>query len=126
MAQADESESDAARVSRITQTLAAVRTALPASEDVEMGETTFKVDNSWLHRELSKFEKSSATERATLTLMTERLQAIADRLNEIQVLPAALLPLRQVELRLSMVMRTSAARPGVTVTGRASPLTKSR
>ena len=84
LAQADESESDVARVSRITQTLAAVRTALPASEDVEMGDTTVKVDNSWLHRELNKFEKSSATERATLTLMTERLQAIADRLNEIE------------------------------------------
>ena len=84
LAQADESESDAARVSRTTQTLAAVRTALPASEDVEMGETTFKVDNSWLHRELNKFEKSPATERGTLTLMTERLQAIADRLNEIE------------------------------------------
>ena len=50
LAQSDEGETDEARLTRITETLAAVRIALPATENVEWGETSFKVDNSWLHR----------------------------------------------------------------------------
>ncbi|MFN2510513.1 MAG: DUF4129 domain-containing protein [Pyrinomonadaceae bacterium] len=83
LVQSDEGESDEARRTRITETLAAVRNALPATENVEWNETSFKVDNSWLHRELEKFEKAPASERGqALTLITERLQALADRLEE--------------------------------------------
>ncbi len=84
LAQSDEGETDAARLTRITETLAAVRSALPATENVEWEETSFKVDNSWLHRELEKFEKAPAAEQLqALTLITERLQALAQRLEEI-------------------------------------------
>ena len=84
LAQSDEGETDAARLTRITETLAAVRSALPATENVEWEEISFKVDNSWLHRELEKFEKAPAAERMSLTLITERLQALAHRLEEIE------------------------------------------
>jgi len=85
LAQSDEGETAEARLQRITETLAAIRTALPASEDVEWGDTSFKVDNSWLHRELEKFEKGQASEQdRSLTLMTERLQALGNRLEEIE------------------------------------------
>ena len=57
------SETDAARLTRITETLAAVRIALPATENVEWNETIFKVDNSWLHRELEKLEKGTSAEQ---------------------------------------------------------------
>ncbi|MCA1573923.1 MAG: DUF4129 domain-containing protein [Acidobacteria bacterium] len=84
LAQSDESETDAARLTRITETLAAVRSALPATENVEWEETSFTVDNSWLHRDLEKFEKAPAAERMSLSLITERLQALAHRLEEME------------------------------------------
>jgi Domain of unknown function (DUF4129) len=85
LAQSDEGETDEARVTRMTETLAAVRIALPATENVEWGQTSFNVDNSWLHRELEKFEKAPSAEQGeSLTLITERLQALAQRLEEIE------------------------------------------
>jgi hypothetical protein len=85
LAQSDEGETDAARLTRIAETLTAVRSALPATENVEWDDTTFQVDNSWLHRELERFEKAPPAEQhKSLTLITERLQALAQRLEEIK------------------------------------------
>ncbi|MBA3357724.1 MAG: DUF4129 domain-containing protein [Pyrinomonadaceae bacterium] len=85
LAQSDEGETDEGRLTRITETLAAVRSALPATENVEWEETSFKVDNSWLHRELERLEKAPAAEQSnSLTLVTERLQALAHRLEELE------------------------------------------
>jgi Domain of unknown function (DUF4129) len=85
LVQSDEGETDAARETRITETLTAVRSALPANENVEWEDSSVTIDNSWLHRELDKFEKASASEQDTsVTLMTERLQALANRLEEIE------------------------------------------
>ncbi len=81
----DEGETEAARLTRITKTLAAVRSALPANENVEWEQTSFSVDNSWLHRELEKFEKAPVREQLQgLTLITQRLQALAHHLEEIE------------------------------------------
>lgn len=85
LAQSDEDETADARLTRMKETLAAVRSALPATEDVEWEDTSFKIDNSWLHRELDKFEKGPVSEQdVSLTLMTERLQALTNRLSEIE------------------------------------------
>ncbi|MCM3872643.1 MAG: DUF4129 domain-containing protein [Pyrinomonadaceae bacterium] len=83
--QSDEGETDEARRTRITETLTAVRNVLPVTETVEWGQTTFKVDNTWLHRELERFERAPVAEREMLlTSVTERLQALAHRLEEIE------------------------------------------
>ena len=75
IAQSDEGETDETRLRRITETLAAVRIALPATETVEWGETSFKVDNPWLHRELEKLEKAPAAEQGkALAPITERFR----------------------------------------------------
>ncbi|MCM3903024.1 MAG: hypothetical protein ND866_15055, partial [Pyrinomonadaceae bacterium] len=85
LAQSDEGETAEARLERMKETLAAVRSALPANENVEWEDTSFKIDNSWLHRDLEKFERGPASEQdASLTLITERLQALANRLEEIE------------------------------------------
>ena len=85
LAQSDEGETDESRLTRITETVVAVRNALPPTETVEGNEISFKVDNSWLHRELEKFEKTPPAERgAALRLVTERLQALAERLEEVE------------------------------------------
>ncbi len=84
LAHSDEGETDEERTTRTTETLTAVRNVLPATENVEWDETNFKVDNSWLHRELEKFERSPVAEqRNSLRQITERLQALAHRLEEI-------------------------------------------
>jgi hypothetical protein len=83
--QSDESETADARVTRFTETLAAVRTTLPFKETIEWEGTSFTIDNSWLHRELDKLEKASGDEQTkSLSLITERLQALLNRLEEIQ------------------------------------------
>ncbi|MGH9969353.1 MAG: DUF4129 domain-containing protein [Pyrinomonadaceae bacterium] len=85
LAQSDEDESQADRAVRVSQTLAAVRNVLPEREHVEWAGTIFPVDNSWLHRELDRFQKLAEADRAaSLAGITERLQALAERLTEIE------------------------------------------
>jgi len=112
LAQSDEGETDAARLARITETLAAVRTALPATENVEWEQSSFKVDNSWLHRELEKFEKAPAADQGKLlTLITERLQALANRLEEIEKAKTTIASKAEASKKLSEILqRTEYAR----------------
>jgi hypothetical protein len=85
LAQANETEDATAYEARRDQTLAGVRNLLPTTETVEWNGTTFNVDNSWLLQELDKFKAASIAERATLLqATTERLQAIEDRIAEIE------------------------------------------
>lgn len=82
LGQHDESESATDRVARIGQTLNSVRAALPETESVQLGEASIAVDNSWLHRELDTYEKSTVDRPATLARVLERLQALEQRVAE--------------------------------------------
>ena len=83
LVQFDEGETQTERSARIVQTLSDVRSILPETQDVEWRGVSFKVDNSWLHRQLAEYEKASDAERANLLTFTiERLQAIQQRLAE--------------------------------------------
>ena len=85
LTQFDESETEAERATRTGETLRAIRTVVPESADVEWNETSFHVENSWLHRELGKYENAANANRAgLLARITERLQAIEERLAEIE------------------------------------------
>jgi hypothetical protein len=82
---ADENETIPAFETRTAETVASVRRLLPASETVELGQQAFTVDNSWLQSELERFKAASATERPALrSQMIERLQAIRERINEVE------------------------------------------
>jgi hypothetical protein len=82
---ADENETIPAFEIRTAETIASVRQLLPANETVELGQQSFTVDNSWLQTELEKFKTASATERPALReQVIERLQAIRERINEVQ------------------------------------------
>jgi hypothetical protein len=84
LGQFDEGESEANRALRTTETIAAVRRTVPETDSVEWDGTVVRVDNSWLHRELQGFEKVEPAARGnTLKEITERLQAVAQRLAEI-------------------------------------------
>jgi hypothetical protein len=85
LTQFDESETEAQRATRTGETLRAIRTVVPESADVEWNETSFHVENLWLHRELGRYENAANADRAgLLARITERLQAIEERLAEIE------------------------------------------
>jgi hypothetical protein len=85
LAQSDENENSSAYESRRAETLGSVGTLLPETEIVEWNGTSFNVDNSWLHQELDKYGTTPNSERADLLKrVTERLQAIDERLAEIE------------------------------------------
>ena len=83
LVQLEEGETQADRSARIAHTLNDVRSMLPETQDVEWRGTSFKLDNSWLHKQFAEYEKASDPERANLlTQIIERLQAIQQRLAE--------------------------------------------
>lgn len=82
MSQHDESESEAARATRVSQTLAAVRAALPENDKVDLGSSSVAVNNDWLHRELDTYEKTQTDRAGTLTRIIERLRALEQRVAE--------------------------------------------
>lgn len=82
LGQHDESESESDLAARISQTLKTVRDALPETDNVELGDATIAVNNSWLHHELDSYEKTPADRAAALTRTLERLQALEQRVAE--------------------------------------------
>jgi hypothetical protein len=85
LAQTDETESTWDYGTRSAETVNGVRNLLPASQDVEWNGTSFHVDNSWLHQELDTYSKAKYSERLeVLRRITERLQAISERVGELE------------------------------------------
>jgi hypothetical protein len=81
---ANENETTPAFEVRTAETISSVLQLLPASETVELGQQRFTVDNSWLQTQLEKYKNASATERPVLReQVIERLQAIRERINEV-------------------------------------------
>jgi hypothetical protein len=81
----DEHESVSAYQARFTWTVNAIRTVLPPKQTVEWTNTTYNVDNSWLHQGLEEFEKAAEPDRRKLLVrILERLKALDERLDEIE------------------------------------------
>ncbi len=85
LAQTDEEESAFDYAQRTAETVQGVRNLLPRSQTVEWDGTTINVDNVWLHEELDKLSNTQQAEHArVIERVKERLQAVAERLNEAQ------------------------------------------
>jgi hypothetical protein len=85
LAQSDENESVAAYDARDTETVQRVRNLIPRTETVELQGTRFIVDNAWLHQEFDKYAaETSAARYELLQSITERLEAIDDRIEELE------------------------------------------
>ena len=85
LAQTDEDESTYDYAQRNADTVKAVRETLPASETVEWGGTTFKVDNAWLHEELDRLSQTQPLEHIhRVARIKERLQSMSEQLTEAQ------------------------------------------
>jgi hypothetical protein len=85
LVQSDESEDASAYERRLAETLDSLRILLPEIETVSWNGGTFKVDDTWLHQALDKYKTAAMAEReALLKDVAERLQAIDERLAEIE------------------------------------------
>ncbi len=85
LAQSDENESATAYETRDVETVRQVRNLVPPTEIVELNDTSFNVDNSWLHQELDKYAAETSEARyELLQTITERLEAIDDRIEELK------------------------------------------
>jgi hypothetical protein len=85
LVQSDETESTWDYGKRSAETVQAVRNLLPRTQNVEWNGTSFSVDNSWLHQDLDKYGSAKYDERlAVLIRTTERLQAVAERIAELE------------------------------------------
>lgn len=85
LSQSEENESSFAYAARDVETVRRVRALVPATETVESGGSTLKVDNSWLHQELDKYAADTSTARyELLKRITERLKAIDERVEELE------------------------------------------
>src|SRR6266498_2398549 len=89
LVQSDETEDASTYDKRREETLMSVRTLLPEAESVEWDGQKFPVNNFWLHQELDKYASTPKAERDEfLKSVTERLQAIEERLAEIERPPS--------------------------------------
>jgi hypothetical protein len=92
LSEPQEGETTPNRALRMTDTLQGIRIVLPEAANVEWGETSFSVDNRWLHKELEKYEKAHSSDQTEiLAAITERLQAIEEHVAEIGEEHAAIL-----------------------------------
>ncbi len=83
LAQLDESETSSEYSKRSAETLKATRFLLPVKETVEWNGSSVTVDHAWLHTELDKYASAKPEDqRAVLRSITERLQAVTERLRE--------------------------------------------
>ena len=74
---------------RTGETIHGVRNLLPRVMKVEWDGQTINVDNEWLHQDLVKFSEAKYSERINvLRPITERLQALDERLTETENLRA--------------------------------------
>lgn len=107
----DEEADEASHEERIASTLADVRGRLPESESVEWAGSSIQVDNAWLENALTEYEElfgSPERRTALLTETTERLQAIAEALAELEnndVNKTAAISKDESRARLSNILR---------------------
>jgi hypothetical protein len=82
----DESKTEADVRSTQSKNLALVRETLPPTETIELEGARFEADNNWLYTRLENFEAEADLKkrRGILTEIVERLEAIEQKLNELE------------------------------------------
>jgi len=105
LAQTDEDESTDDYAQRNADTVKAVRDTLPASQTVEWGGTTFKVDNTWLHEELDRLSTQPVEHKRGVARIKERLQAMSERLTEAQSAAAGAGDKSAASLKLAEILQ---------------------
>lgn len=86
----DDSYDDFDKLER--DSLKQIRARLPATEKIQWQNSSFETDNRWLSESLDKFERTPKTDARrweTLTAAAERLEAIEQKLDQIEAPSAA-------------------------------------
>jgi Domain of unknown function (DUF4129) len=86
LAETEEGQSESQRQRFVSANVQAARDALARTEIVEWNGTTFTTDNSWLDDELKQFEQLSESDARRAQIQNrilERLEALAERLEEL-------------------------------------------
>lgn len=90
---------------RFANTLDAVRKLLPEKDQVQSGDSTITVDNTWLHKRLDEFEAVATTDRlATRTQILDTLKAIEDRVDELEKASASGLTKAEANQRMANIL----------------------
>ena len=90
---------------RFVNTLNGVRKILPEKEQVQSGDSTFTVDNTWLHYRLDEFEAVATTERLTVrTQILDSLKAIEERVDELEKATASGLTKSEANARIANIL----------------------
>lgn len=105
----DEGTSAKSRNERIASTLKEVRKVVPAEETVEWNGKSVRVDNKWLDDAFARYEQMSPYDnngrRRFLSRITERLQALSDRLAEMDGQGSAEPSKDEEKARLASILR---------------------
>ena len=104
----DEDADETVHAARIASTLSAVRAALPPTETVEWNGVSQRVDNSWLDEALKNYERllpSDPQSADELARITERLQALSERLAEAEGSSSAATRKDEEKARLNVILR---------------------
>jgi hypothetical protein len=106
-----ESQAEADKDSDILTKLRDVREALGRKETVEWNGTKFVVDNSWLEDQLKEYEQTSSSEptrSAVVQRSLEQLNALDQRLNEVEQVATDPLPGKaELRDRLASILQRS-------------------
>src|SRR5215218_10199567 len=80
----DESKANAETRAEQSRNLAALRSILPPTETIELGNARFEADNTWLFARLKAFEEEPNVRKcqSISTEIVERLEAIEQKLDE--------------------------------------------
>jgi len=82
---ADETETETEFGERQIETIRQIRNLLPGNETVELRGESFKIDNSWLHKEFDNYPAAAGAVRHEMRLrIMERLAAIDERIEELE------------------------------------------
>lgn len=105
-----EAQSDIRRREKLTEAsaLAEVRRALGTEDTVEWNGTILHVDNNWLAEALDNYERMSPVGKQRsewLTRIAERLQALDERLSEMEGQPGKAIDKEAEKARLAAILR---------------------
>lgn len=104
--QIDENETAEDYRTRLSNTASQVRSVLPETESVEWIGSQVKVDNRWLHWELSALERASEKDqRGVLKRISERLQALEESLRRSKQAASRSLTKEQAAAKLNEVLQ---------------------
>ena len=108
LAQRDEDETHQTYEKRLTETIGAVRNAIPEKQSIEQDSLSVTVDNAWLHKRLDELEVASESDAPVVReQLIEGIKAIDERVVELQKATVRGLTKEEANERLAGILSRS-------------------